>query len=171
MRRHAKLLLTLLACAAPARAPEDGTVQAVVVPLTVMAAVTRVALVALPANVALDLSYQSSSGAFTGTLVLVSGTETLTATAYAGTTVVGTGSATVTVAAGQVTQVSITILDTTGAPPQPGHSPIITSFVIPGSAQVGDHAAVSVTASGPRSMLTYESMRYRIVSRVACTAL
>src|SRR5690349_3497608 len=62
---------------------------------------TRVNVSVAPANVSQDLSYDSATATFAGTLTVQTGTQTITATAFAGTTVVGIGTATVVVTAGQ----------------------------------------------------------------------
>lgn len=149
-------LLLILGCLACGESHPTGSIMATAHFLTKTSQVTRVAVSVQPANVNADLTPGAGS-TFSGILTVISGSQTVTATAYNGTTVVGTGSATVTVAKGQQAQISITILDNTGPNPIPDHSPVITSFVVPASnAQVGDTLALTATAvDSDGDVLTY----------------
>src|SRR5690348_1045889 len=71
-----------------------GAVSTVVRAQVARYQITRVLAEVMPANVRQDLTYDATSGAFTGTLVVPPGIQTVTATAYAGDTVVGVGTAT-----------------------------------------------------------------------------
>ncbi len=136
-------LLALVGCGKVA--PKEGYLVAAV-QLTASTSITRVSLDVSPAGISQDLTYNASLSSFVGTLTVPVGNQTLTAKAWAGTTVVGTGIASVTVVKGQTVQASITILDNTGPATLPFHSPVITSFVIPASAQAGDVMSVNATA-------------------------
>jgi hypothetical protein len=145
------LLLTgLLSCSTCTQGSRGGggTVHATVVALTATTQITRIALTISPAGVSQDLTYDAASGVFTGTFDhLPAVLQTVQAQAYAGPTLIGSATAQVTVTSGQVAQVSLTILDTSGATGVPDHAPVITSFVVgQSSARVGDRLSLSATA-------------------------
>lgn len=124
---------------------------------------------AQPANISKALAYSADAGTFTGTLVLPTGTQTLTANGYAyvstsdgGTpdggpfvdagssslTLVATGSATANIVANTTTAVSMRIYDQTPPDPQPDIAPIIRSLTASSvSPQVNQAITLTVTAS------------------------
>jgi hypothetical protein len=100
----------------------------------------------MPANVSADLT-RDPPGTFSGTLSVLAGAQTVTASAWAGTTLAGSGSGSVTVAKGQTAQLFIATLDATGPAALPDHSPVVTSLA--GSATavaLGDRVSLVVTA-------------------------
>jgi hypothetical protein len=142
------LLATTAACAATIHAASaKGQSHLAVKAAFSSAQVTRIVVTLSPTNVSQDLTYDPATGAFSGILSVTAGSYSITVDAFIGTTLVGTGTARVDVTAGQVAQVSITILDTSGPPPIPDHSPVITSLVVPvTAAAVGDVFPLSATA-------------------------
>jgi hypothetical protein len=136
-------LASALACGS---VRDGGHVQVVVQMLTASSSVTRVSLDISPAGISQDLTYTAATSSFTGTLAVPVGAQTLTAKAWAGANLVGTGTASVTVVKNQTTQATITVLDSTGPAPGPGHSPVITAFTAPATAMVGDVNSCSATA-------------------------
>ncbi|HEY6912156.1 MAG TPA: hypothetical protein VI356_22445 [Myxococcales bacterium] len=142
--RRALVALALCACGSqPERALLDVSVAAQIA----SAQITRVSVQVVPAGVSADLS-RDAGGTFSGTLSVPTGAQTVNATAWAGLSVAGTASAAVTVVKGQTARVAITILDATGAPPQPDHSPVITSLSASASAAiVGDRISLSAAAT------------------------
>lgn len=109
--------------------------------------ITRVTVIALPANVSADL-VRNADGTFFGTLAVPAGvSQTVTANAYAGDALAGTGSNSVTVLKGQTLPLSITAFDVTGAAPRPDHSPVITSLTASASAvPVGGQVSLAAEA-------------------------
>lgn len=116
--------------------------------------IETIVVTAQPANVSRTLTYSPETGTFTGTLVLPTGTQTLTANGYAyvasdggtpdggppmdagvnsdagstnGMTLVATGTATVTIVANTTTAASIRVYDLTPPLPQPDIAPLIRS--------------------------------------------
>jgi len=149
-------LAALAGCSGAPATSEDGRVLVSVsvtsaalsasVITRIAAVVTAADPVADPSSVAQDLAYDSATGAFSGTLVVPAGARVVKATAYAGATLVGSGTQPVTIVKSQTAQVSMTILDTTGGPPVPDHSPLVTGLSVPQNAAVGDQLTVSATA-------------------------
>lgn len=115
-------------------------------------AITRVQIEVQPAAVYQSLAYNSATGEYTGTVVVPSGTQTITASAYAGAELVGSGSATVVVSNHGAASVVIKILDNSTTPTPQDHGPIITSAtatsVFP---LVGEVISLQVTAIDPDS--------------------
>ena len=139
--------LALCLCACGSRPAAERSLLTVSVAAQVTAAqITRVSVQVAPAGVSADLA-RDPAGTFSGTLAVPVGPQTVTATAWAGPTAAGSASAAVTVVKGQTAHLSITVLDATGAPPQPDHSPVITSLAASASAAaVGDPISLSAIA-------------------------
>jgi hypothetical protein len=116
--------------------------------LTTTVAVTRITVDVVPAGLSQELTYDAGTGAYGATITSVpSGPQTITVTAYEGATAVGASTTQLTVVSGQVAQISLTVLDTSGAVAVPDHGPVITSFVVPqSSANAGDGLALTSTA-------------------------
>jgi hypothetical protein len=127
-------------------ATEDGmgevTVRADA--LTRIEDITRVTLTAQPGGIATDLALNAQG--YVGSLLVEAGPHTFEVRAFAGDRVVASGSASANVAADTVTAVQITVLDTTGPAPAPGHSPFLLSLTV-GNAQPGIGDAVELTAN------------------------
>jgi hypothetical protein len=124
------------------------------VSVALVAQAARVSLTVTPPGSSQDLTRDPSDpsgNTFTGTLTLVTGTYSLTATVYdSNSNIVATANApSVTITKGNTTNVVLTALDKTGPPPPMDHSPVITSFVVQATAQVGDQQPVSATAMDP----------------------
>jgi hypothetical protein len=140
------IVLTLLGCHfCTSQASVTGSISITAQALTT-AQVTRISVSISPAGVQGDLA-PGSSGTFAGTFTVPVGSETVNATAFAGTTQVGSGSGSVTITSGQVSQLSLSVLDTTGQPPVPGHSPVVTALSVPGTL-VASGAQLALTATG-----------------------
>lgn len=116
--------------------------------LTLPSSITVISLEAQPANVTRDLTYNATTGKFSGSIMLPVGVQTLTARAYAGSLLVGQGTATATIVAGQTASVAMKILDATTPAPMADVPPAITvlsaSSVQP---TVGDAVTLSVSAA------------------------
>lgn len=124
-----------------------GQIVVIAQALTATAQITRVTVTVAPAGGTFDLTANPQEpGTFTARIAVPVGTLTLTARAFSGTTPVGTGTATVSLTKGAQLQAFITILDATGPAPVPDHSPVVTSLVVPGAAEVGDQTTVNATA-------------------------
>lgn len=92
--------------------------------------IASLVITAQPANVTKTLSYDSSTGLFTGRLVLPAGTHTLTAEGYGSDPslgVVASGSGTVTVTPNTTTTITLRIHDQTSKQGQQDIAPIIRS--------------------------------------------
>ena len=115
--------------------------------------ITRVEVEIQPANVIQDLA-ETGSDTYARTFILPVGFQTFTARAYAGSGAeeeqVGEGSAQATIETNQTSNVEITILDTTGAPANPSHAPVITSLTASKTNPVVDESiTLEVTAIDP----------------------
>lgn len=142
-RRSLWMLSLALGCVASEK-PEGSLV---VTADAVTARVTRVTVTIAPAGIQRDLFVDPQVPTrFTGSISAPAGVQTVTAEAFDGTQHVGTGSATATVQKGAAVSVQITILDDTGPPPAPDHSPVVTSLVTPASLEVGDQPTLTATA-------------------------
>jgi hypothetical protein len=143
--RWACIALWLCACSR-APASDGASVRVVVAARALSGAITRVSVSVAPGDAAADLA-RGPDGTFSGTLGVPVGALTVTATAWSGTVVVGSGSGSITVSAGQTAQLFIAALDTTGPPPLPDHSPVITSLAASATAvAVGDQLTLAATA-------------------------
>src|SRR5689334_19915443 len=135
--RRAFAALMLCACGSQPAA-EHALLHVSVAAQVLGAQITRVSVQVTPAGVSADLA-RDAAGAFSGTLTVPVGPQTVDATAWAGLTVAGTASGAVTVVKGQTARLSLVALDATGAPPQPDHSPVIISLTASATvATVGD---------------------------------
>jgi len=134
-------------CACGSHAPDRSLFRVSVIAQVASAQITRVSVEVAPAGVSMDLA-RDPGGTFSGTLGVPVGVQTATATAWAGLTAVGTASGAVSVVKGETAQLSITVLDATGAPPQPDHSPVIVSLTASASAAaLGDQLSLSAVAT------------------------
>jgi hypothetical protein len=144
--RRACIVLSLCACG-PHPGAERALLGVVVAAQVMSAQITRVSVEVAPADVSADLA-RDAGGTFSGTLSVPVGVQTVNATAWAGPAAAGTASGLVTVAKGGTAHLSITVLDATGTPPQPDHSPVIISLTASASsATVGDQLSLSAAAS------------------------
>jgi hypothetical protein len=150
MNRSASLSLVVLACAAcsSGSAPEHGLIEANVQALTRSADITLVKLTVSPGNATTNLTRDATDlNKFTGSITVATGNYTVHADAFVGNTVIATGdSSNVSVTKNATTQVFLTLLDTTGSPPMPDHSPVITSMVVPAAGQVADNPPLTSAA-------------------------
>lgn len=144
--RRAFVALCLCACGSHPAA-EHALLDVSVAAQVLSAQITRVSVQVAPAGVSADLA-RDAGGTFSGTLSVPVGAQTVNATAWAGLTVAGTASGAVTVVKGQTAHLALTAFDATGAPPQPDHSPVITSLTASAiAATVGDLLSLSATAT------------------------
>ncbi len=141
--RRAWAILLLCGCQA-APAPR-GLLRVVVTGATAPAQITRVSVSVQPAAVEADLA-QDPGGTWSGALSVPGGGETVAARAWAGTAVVASGSGSVTVIAGQTVPLAIALLDATGSPPAPPHSPVVSLTAAATSVAVGGTVALTATA-------------------------
>jgi len=149
-RGMAALAAAILAAACAGEKPAGGNVQVRIDAITYRYEITRISLDIQPAGIQQDLAYDAYSGTFSGFLLVPAGMQTLTATAYSQDHVVGVGTAVVEIVGGTTAYVSITIRDTTGPPPMPDHTPIITSFVVPTTTPYVDQTVtLAATAIDP----------------------
>lgn len=162
MRIQVSLLVGLLAgalagCGAEAGAP-SGRAGVSVSALTSLGAITAVRVEAQPANVTRALTYDASTGKFSGSLLLPVGGQTLTARAYVGDRLAAQGTATVTIVGGQTASVVMRLLDASTPAPLGDVAPAIlaltTSSVQPA---VGEAVTMSVSAADANGdALSYE---------------
>jgi hypothetical protein len=146
----ATMMAALAACSGGQKAPAGGKVAAVVRAVS-QSSVVRVNVSIQPANVSQDLTRDTFTGNFTGTLITPVGPQTVTATAYdASNAVVGSGSVSVVVTLGGTVNAFLKILDTTGPPPAPDHGPIVTSLVASNTGpSAGEAVTLTATAIDP----------------------
>lgn len=155
--RFVRSCVPLLALACAADQVPSGHILVIAEAATAAAQITRVTVTITPSGVTGDLAVDPLNPTrFTGMIEVPVGAQTVRADAYSGVTLVGTGSAPVDVAKGVHVQALITIVDATGPAPGPDHSPVVTSVVLPLSAQVDDQWPVTATAmDGDGDALTY----------------
>lgn len=143
-RRTVWLLSIALGCAASEK-PEGVLVVSAD---AFTARITKVTVTVAPAGIQRDLAVDPQVPTrFTGSISSPVGVQTVTAQAFDGTQLVGTGSASATVQRDATVRVQITVLDVTGPPPAPDHSPVVTSLVTPVSLQVADRPTLTATAT------------------------
>jgi len=153
--RRAFIALCLCACSAPATS-DAGFVRVTVAAQIAGAQITEVSVNVTPANTAAVLT-RRADGTFEGTVEVPAGVaQTVTAKAFAGSVLAASGTGTATVLKGQVFQLTIIALDTTGPAPRPDHSPVITSLAAAVAVAPGEQVALSATAiDADGDVLTY----------------
>jgi hypothetical protein len=148
-------LTALLAACSGAENPEprSGGLVLAASALTESWQIQQVSIVVTPGGYASNLTYSSADGQFHGALLLPVGAYNVDATAYADTNYdgvlepVGYGSAPVVIFETSTTAVALRLLDVTGPPPVPDHSPVITSATVSNTvARVGDTLQFAVAA-------------------------
>jgi hypothetical protein len=144
--RLARCCVPLLALACGAEQPV-GHILVVAEALVSAAQITRVTVTLTPSGSTQDLTANPQDPTrFTGAITVPVGTYTVRAEAFASAILVGSGSVSVTVTKGARLQAQIAVLDSTGPVAGPDHSPVVTSLVVPLSAQVDDTFPVAATA-------------------------